>query len=265
MYLVMIGGAVLAAKLYVGAVGLMAWQQRRFIYRPDRSRPVAPAGAAEVALRTGDGLELLAWSAAASEGAPVVLYLHGNGGNLGNRAGRFAAMRDLGWGVLMPEYRGYGGNPGVATEAAFAADMLVAYDSLRAQGVAPGRIVVWGESLGSGLAARLAVERPVGAVVLETPYTSIADVAQWRFPFLPARALIRDRFELAGRIGDVTAPVLVMVAGRDRIVPPRMGHAVFAVAREPKALWVAAEAGHVDLMAAGALDAVRGFLSERLR
>ena len=257
--------AILAVALYCAAVGLLAWQQRRFLYVPNPSRPdllaVGLPDARDVTVRTGDGLDLLAWWVPpAGEADPVVLYLHGNGGNIGNRVRRLTKLRSFGWGVLLVEYRGYGGNPGSPTESGLFADASSAYAKLRADAIAASRIVLWGESLGTGLAVRLAAEVAVGAVLLESPYTSIAAVAQTRFPLVPVDWLIRDRFDLIGRIGMVHVPVLVMTGGRDTIVAPAMGKAVFAAAHEPKTFWFAPDAGHNDLADAGALDVAHQFV-----
>jgi fermentation-respiration switch protein FrsA (DUF1100 family) len=263
----LIVAAVVAVGLYCLLVGLLAWQQRRFLYVPDQRRPdleAARVGSArEVTVHTRDGLGLLAWwLPPAAETTPVVLYLHGNGGNIEHRALRFAQAGRFGWGMLLLEYRGYGGNPGAPTEAGLLEDARAAYAMLRADGVAASRIILWGESLGTGVAVWLACDVEVGGVMLESPYTSIAAVAQLRFPFAPVDWLIHDRFDLIGRIGDVHAPLLVMTAGRDTIVLPAMGRAVFALANEPKRFWFAPDAGHNSLAEAGLFDAVHAFVQD---
>jgi fermentation-respiration switch protein FrsA (DUF1100 family) len=259
--------ALAAGGLYCAVVGLLAFRQRQFLYFPDRSRPVLP-GAAEANARaltvhTEDGLDLLAWLAPPADDAkPVVLYLHGNGGNIGYRAPRLARLSRLGWGMLLLEYRGYGGNDGAPSEAGIQADARAGYAALRAFGIPAQRILLWGESLGTGVAVRLATEVDVGAVLLESPYTSILAIAQQRFPFVPVAWLLRDRFDLIGRIPEIHVPVLVMTGERDTIVPPDMGRAVFAAAHEPKVFWLAPTAGHNDLVEAGAFDVVQTFVRQ---
>jgi fermentation-respiration switch protein FrsA (DUF1100 family) len=267
MKTVLIVTVLLAAGLYCTAVGILVWQQRRFLYVPDMRRPDASAAAAvkaePVTVRTADGLDLLAWLALAADAAqPVVLYLHGNGGHIGYRAGRFARLSSFGWGVLLLEYRGYGGNPGTPTELGLIDDARAGYTYLRGLGLSPQRIVLWGESIGTGVAVRLASEVAVGAVLLESPYTSITAVGQRRFPWVPVAWLLRDRFDLLGRIDAVHAPLLVMTGARDHVIPPDMGRAVFAAAHEPKMFWLAPHAGHNDLVEAGAFDVVRGFIRQ---
>jgi uncharacterized protein len=133
--------------------------------------------------------------------------------------------------------------------------------ALVAMGFPPHRILLWGESLGSGLAVRLAAEHPVAAVLLEAPYTSITDIARLRFPFAPVGWLLHDRFESLPVIGGVRAPVLVMHGARDRIVPVTMGRTLYEAAPQPKELWIAPDAGHVNLVEAGAIEAAGAFVS----
>ena len=259
--------ALLAVTLYCAAVGILAWQQRRFLYVPDTHRPdlsgCGVARARPITVHTKDGLDLLAWLVPPADDAqPVVLYLHGNGGHIGYRALRFARLAGFGWGVLLLEYRGFGGNPGTPTEAGLYEDARAGYAALRAFGIPARRIVLWGESLGTGVAVHLATEVEVGAVMLESPYTSITAIGQKQFPFVPVALLLRDRFDLIGRIKGVRAPVLVMMGGRDSVVPPAMSRTVFAAANEPKMSWLAADAGHNNLVEAGAFDVVRSFISK---
>ncbi|MBY0331830.1 MAG: alpha/beta hydrolase [Acetobacteraceae bacterium] len=259
--------AARAATLLLALAGLALaalwlWQDR-LIYFPDRARPDAPPGVTALTLRTADGLDLLAWwQPPASPGQPVLLYLHGNGGHIGYRAERLRAFAARGWGVLMPAYRGYAGNPGRPSEAGLALDAHAALAWLGAQGVAPRRIALWGESLGSGVAVRLAAGTPgrVGALLLEAPYTSLLDLARLHHPLLPARWLLRDRYDSLARIGAVGVPVLVMIGGRDVLIPPAMSRRLAAAARPPVEVWEAPLAGHDELRAHGAIEAAAAFL-----
>jgi len=264
----LIVAVLLCAVLYGAALGVLTWQQRRLLYLPDTNRPdLATTGLAQartITLHTADGLDLLAWLVPPTDDTqPVVLYLHGNGGNIGYRAHRFAQLHRYGWGVLLLEYRGYGGNPGAPTEPGLYADASAGYAALLALGIAPRRIILWGESLGTGIAVHLASEAEVGAVLLESPYTSIAAIAQQRFRFAPVKLLLQDRFDLIGRLPAVHAPLLVMTGGQDEVVPPAMGRAVFAAANEPKVFWLAPDAGHNDLSEAGAFETARAFVRKQ--
>ena len=195
---------------------------------------------------------------------PVVLYLHGNAGHIGHRTERIRQVAARGWGGLFIEYRGFGDNPGQISEAGLRIDAEAGLAALRQRGVAPQRIVVWGESLGSGLAIGLAARHAVGAVILETPYTSIAAIAKQQYPFAPVDWLLKDRFDSLASIAAIRAPILIAVAGRDRVVPPDMGHALHAAASAPVELWVAPEAGHTDLLQFGLMEAMAAFLGRHL-
>ena len=162
-----------------------------------------------------------------------------------------------GWGVYMMSYRGYGGGTGSPTETANVADARLAYGALLLEGVEPASIILYGESLGSCIAVRLATERPVGGVVLDAPYTSIVDVAAQAYPFLPVRLLLADRYETTKYIAQVQAPLLVLHGERDEVIPVAMGRELFRLANEPKRLATFAGGGHSDLYlnGNGALEA----------
>jgi uncharacterized protein len=131
--------------------------------------------------------------------------------------------------------------------------------------VTPNRLVLYGESLGSGVAVALAAEHQVAAVILEAPPTSVAEVAQCHFPFVPAARMVTDRFDSVSRIGRVRAPILVLHGERDRVVPIRYGRTLLDAASEPKEGWFAPDAGHEDLARYGSLDVVVAFIERRLR
>jgi uncharacterized protein len=261
----LIGSALAAYGVLVG--GLYVFQ-RHLLYLPGAARPelgdLTTLGVREVALTTADGLSLLSWYVPPCDLHPVIAYFHGNGGHIGYRADRLRWFARNGYGVLMAEYRGYGGNPGTPSEAGLVADGAAALDFLAAEGIAPRRVVIYGESLGSGVAVPLAAQREVASLILEAPFTSVADVAQHHYSFMPAAALVRDRFDSLARIGDVKAPILVLHGERDRVVPPRFGRALFDAAPEPKELWLSREAGHEDLVRFGAFKAVLDFLRCRV-
>ncbi len=262
--------AGLGGLLYVLVVAAAFLGQRHLMYVPDTER-VAPAdaglsGVAEIVLETPDGVRLVAWRALpASPERPTVLYLHGNGGNLAGRADRLARYQRQGFGVLMLSWRGYGGSGGRPTEANNLADARLAYGRLVADGVAPERIVAYGESLGSGVAVQLATELPVAALVLDAPYTSIVDVAIRSYPYLPVRPLLWDRYESDRHIKTVTAPILILHGERDAVIPVAMGRALYDVAPEPKKLVLFPRGGHVDLDDYGAAEVVGRWIDTTLR
>lgn len=250
-------GAFLIA--YSALVGAMWALQRNLMYVPDTSRPDrARAGLEDmrdVTLRTADGLELLAWYKPAGPGLPTVVYLHGNAGNIESRGVKVRPFLDRGLGMLLVEYRGYGGNPGTPSEQGLYADARAALGWLEGEGIGPSQVALYGESLGTGIAVRLASGLGPGhglrALVLEAPYTSIAAVAQEHYFYLPARWLVRDRYDSLDSIDSIDSPLLVVHGERDRVVPFALGRKLFAAAPEPKqALWVP-DGHHNDLHAHG--------------
>jgi len=263
-----------AAALYGGMVGALYLFQRDLLFLPDTTRPslsrAAVPGLMEVELQTADGLKLLAWHMPARPGRPTILHLHGNAGNIGHRTERGAALIASGNGLLLVEYRGYGGNPGKPSEEGFHADAEAALAFLVGSGVPPSRIVLYGESLGSAVAVRLAAEAasrgsPVAGLILESPFTSIAEVAQHHYPYVPARYLVKDRFDAASRIATVKAPLFVMHGEQDRVVPFRFGQALYQAAAEPKRGWFPLSAGHETIFDGEALRRLLMFIDEQAR
>ncbi len=258
-----LGGAVVGYALLLGGCYAL---QRSLMYFPSAELPSpAAAGVPEMAavrLATDDGLALVSWYAAARlPGAPTIAYFHGNAGNIADRAYKVRPMLDAGLGVLLVGYRAYGGNPGTPSEAGLFADGRAALDFLDTQGVLAERIVVFGESLGSGVAVYLASQRRLGAVILEAPFTSAADAGQRAYPFLPVRRLIRDRFDSLSRIETIGAPLLIVHGERDRIVPVDLGRRLLAAAAEPKEGVFLPEAGHNDTFEHGSIAIAMDFLN----
>ena len=257
-----------AFAAYGGIVGSLFLFQRQLLYRPDKTRPelgdLASIGVREVTLTTADGLSLFSWYLPPGAGRPVIAYFHGNGGHIGYRAERLRRFAGEGYGVLLAEYRGYAGNPGTPCEAGLYADAEAALAFLAAQKIAPSRLVLWGESLGSGVAIYLAAQHPVAAVILEAPFTSVAAAAQHLYPFVPAAYLVRDRFDSLSRISQIGAPLLILHGERDMIVPVRHGRILLDAAAPPKEGWFSPGAGHETLAQFGALEAATAFIERRL-
>lgn len=261
---------IFALAGYAGVVTVLYVTQRSLQYFPENVR-TSPAAAGlpraeEVTLTTPDGEQVIAWHVPPQDGKPVHLYFHGNGGALRHRLERFHALTADGSGLVALSYRGYGGSSGHPTEDGLIADGLAAYDYTIAR-YAPARIVLWGESLGTGVAVAVAADKPVGRVILQSPFTSTADIAAARYWFVPVRLLMKDQFRSDLRIAKVTAPSLVMHGDRDRIVPISLGERLFELIQAPKKFVRFPGAGHLDLSAHGAnevaLEFVNGKVSSR--
>jgi fermentation-respiration switch protein FrsA (DUF1100 family) len=214
----------------------------------------------EITLTTADGEHLIAWHVPPRDNKPVVLYLHGNGGSLRYRAERFQRLITDGIGLVAVEYRGYGGSSGSPSERGLIADGEAAY-AFAAARYQVAQIVLWGESLGTGVAVALAAEKPVGRVILEAPFTSAEEVAARRYWIMPVRLLMTDQFRSDARIGKVTAPLLILHGTKDDTVPFAMGQRMFALANQPKHIVRFLDGGHDDLDRNGALIAVGRFLA----
>jgi fermentation-respiration switch protein FrsA (DUF1100 family) len=266
----LLGAALCLAAAYAGIVAFMYVRQRALMYPAPTHTPPNPAQAgaerlAVVTYETEDGLTLRGWFRAAGAGQPTIVYFQGNAGHIAERAFKSAPWLDAGYGVLYAGYRGYGGNSGSPSEQGLARDADAAMAFVARNGAAAGDVVLYGESLGTGVATALAhrlagAGTPVRGLILETPFTSMADAAAVHYPWLPVRLLIKDTFDIAGRVGAVAAPVLVLHGTADRVVPFAHGKAVFDAAAEPKSVAWFEGGDHTDLDDFGAGDAVARFL-----
>jgi len=245
-------------------------QQRRLIYFPTRD-PVPSAaayfpGGRDVVLDTEDGKHLGAWYLPTGKSGPAVVVFNGNGGDRSGRAMLAVGLQRLGMSVLLFDYRGYGGNQGTPSENGLAKDARAAQAWLAAQPeVDPDRIVYFGESLGAAVAIGLSLERPPAALVLRSPFTSLAEVGKVHYPWLPVGWFLLDRFPSIDRIGSVTAPVMVVAGDRDDVVPEPLSRKLYDAAPDPKRYLLVPGTGHNDLVLAGGdrvMDEVGRFLSE---
>jgi fermentation-respiration switch protein FrsA (DUF1100 family) len=254
----------LASIGYLGGLAALFLLQRSFLFPIPQAVRTAPAAAGfpqaeEHLLTTADGERVVVWHVAAKPGHPVVLYFHGNGDFLAGFFGRFHDLIADGTGIVALSYRGYAGSSGQPSEQGLLQDAAAAYAFTTAR-YGADRIVAWGFSLGSGVVVALAAEQPVGRLILEAPYTSIADVAASVFPIFPVRLVMRDPFHSDQRIARVKVPLLIMHGARDPTIPIAFGERLFALAHEPKQFARFAEGGHNDLDDFGAIETARHFI-----
>jgi uncharacterized protein len=238
-----------ALAIYAMAAVVMYAAQRRFIYFPEpgRTSPAA-AGLPDVSERiiaTPDGEKVVAWYGKAQRGQPTLLYFQGNGGTLELRSETISRYLARGRGMFMMSYRGFSGSTGAPSEAANVADAKLAYDTLIKDGVSPDDIILYGESLGTGVAIQVAREKKVAGVILDSPYTSILELASQYYPWLPVSLLLEDRYESIRYIRDVHVPIFILHGEADDVVPVEMGRRLFAAANEPKELKTIPGGGHV--------------------
>ena len=262
---------IAAIALYAAAVAALWAFQRDLMYFPDGAPRVAPSfyamldGVQEVSFTTVDGLDLVAWYAPAPPNRPTVVMFHGNGGSLRGERHRLKHFKDVQMGVLLLAYRGYSGNAGSPNEEGLYSDARAALDWLDESCVASTSIVLYGISLGTGVATKMAAEREFAAVVLESPYTSTVDVAAWRFPIVPVGWLMEDRFESMTRIGEITEPLLVMHGDRDYTIPQHFGRQLFEAANLPKEGFWPNGLGHNDIFDNGGFDIALEFIGRTMK
>ena len=248
----------------------LALFQRRLQYLPDRRHtPIAHTGlpgGEELRLRTPDGEFLVAWHFPPKPGKPTILYLHGAAGALVKRVARLRLFVESGLGVLAVSYRGYSGSTGRPSEAGLLRDAECAYREACAR-YGADRIIIVGTSLGTGVAVALAAGREAGGLVLLAPFLSAMDIAARRFPFLPVRWLMRDRFRSDLAIPRVRMPVLVIHGENDPIIAISSGKRLFGLANEPKTFISVPGGGHIVLSAKGVFadmcDWIDGVLTQR--
>ena len=267
------GERALAVRYFVISVLVIAligvpvgfFMLRRFeasvIFHPERAALGGvwrvPPGAEEVWFRNTEGQRLYGWffHSEAQPAAATVVYAHGNGGNLSYCDWVGESLSARGFDVLLFDYRGYGRSEGEAAgEGGLYADAEAAYDFLtKERGVPAGRVVLYGQSLGTAVVADVAARRECGALVLESGFSSAGDMAGEIMPWLPrfVRSLTKNKLDTVSKLPHVRCPVLVVHGDRDELIPASQGRRLFEVAPEPKRLIIIEGAGHNDLSNVG--------------
>lgn len=257
--------------IYVVLIGAMYVMQRNLIYFPWAGAPDIQAYKQDfpdlrsIRVTTSDGLKLDAWYLPPGTGKdPVILLFHGNASSYEYSLSKAGYYQDKGYGFLLAGYRGYSGNPGNPTEEGLYRDGRAYMDWLTSQrGIPQGRIIVYGESLGGGVAVQMAKEYPgLLALILEVPFLSAYHVAKNVYPFIPFPGLLlKDDYRNDLKIEEIDCPKLFLLAGRDEVIPKSLGKKLYDMAPEPKTLWIAEAAEHNTVYAYNADRAVKSFIS----
>jgi fermentation-respiration switch protein FrsA (DUF1100 family) len=259
---------LLAAGLFAPAAAEGALEQR-YIYFPDRELIATPAAIGlayeEVGFAAADGTALHGWYLPGEAGRPLVVFCHGNAGNISHRLESLHLLHGLGLSVFIFDYRGYGQSAGTPSEEGTYADARGALAWLRQRGWTPAQLIYFGESLGAAVALQLAVEQPPAGLVLEAPFTSIAAMGRHHYLLLHLLLgwLLDARYDNLAKIGRVHSPLLIIQGKADTIVPPAMSRRLYEAANEPKNLRLIPRAGHNDLLFVGGnawRDAWREFI-----
>ena len=253
----MIFDLLLVVAAFVFIMLFLRWREPRMLYFPDSSIEQTPDRLGlkydDVTLTASDGVKINGWfvhapvgvaaGTAATTNSPrsTILFLHGNAGNISHRMDKLQIFADLGVDTFIIDYRGYGRSEGHPGEAGTYRDAEAAYEYVTGgapsgRALPPQSIVVYGESLGSAVAVDLATEHPVGGVVIEEAFTSVGDVGQKMFPFLPVRWLVQNKYDTLSKIGRVNAPLLIFHSRNDEFFDMRHAQRLLAAAKEPKQL-----------------------------
>lgn len=261
--------ALVIAAVYLAVVLAIYLLQARLLYIPQRKLDVTPeeAGMAceDVHLRAADGVALHAWHVRAPGEQAVLLFCHGNAGNISYRLGSIAQFATMGLSVLIFDYRGYGQSGGHPTEQGTYLDARAAWDYLVGTlGTPPARIVVFGRSLGAAVAAELARQVRPGALILESGFTSCADIGRELYPWLPVRWLLRYRYPTVEAVAHSTCPTLIVHSPDDDIVPWEHGRHLYRAAPEPKSFLQISGDHNTGFLTSGKAytDGVRSFLEK---
>lgn len=241
---------IIVSLVYLGINAYLYFFQRSILYLPvkEMSGPknYGLYDAEEIRINTDDGINITAWYIPPKHNEPVMLYLHGNAGNLGDRTEKLEAFLNKGFGMLAVSWRGYGTSDGEPTEEGLYNDARAAFKYLKYLGFSDKDIFFYGESLGSGVAVQLATEHEARAVILEAPYTAIVDRAAQLYPYIPVKMLVKDKFNSLVKIPDVHIPVLIFHGYLDEVMPITHGRAILNAANEPKEARFFEQVGHTD-------------------
>jgi len=263
----MIKNIFVIAIIYLILIAFFFYFQRLLIYFPSQDLPnpnqIQLSEMKVIQLQTPDGLTLHSWYHKPRNNRKTIIYFHGNGGNIADRSIRIKPLVNAGMGLLMLSYRGYGNNEGRPSEEGLMNDAQSALNFLLGEEkIELENIILLGESLGTAMAIKLASENAVGAVILESPFTSATDVGRRAYPFLPIRLLLKDRYDNLSRIGKVKSPILIIHGEKDMIVPAKHGKMLLENAKHPKKGIFLSDAGHNDLFYHGVNDHVLNFIAE---
>lgn len=239
----------LMAGLFITISLLMYFFQRHLIYVPNINKPSRSVAKAsdmeEISLITKDNLSLNAWYKPAKPHQATILFLHGNAGNIASRMSIIRPLLNAGLGVLLLDYRGYGGNKGQPNEQGLYEDARTGMRFLQSQGLSSQQSVIYGESIGTGVATQMAVEYPACAVVLQSPFTSLKAAARYHYPWLLLEPW--DRYDSLARIQSMHEPLLILHGRQDDVVPYAQGLSLFKAANEPKLMISFATGTHNNL------------------
>ena len=239
--------------------------QRNLMYHPDENNyynDKLSVNIEKIKVQTQDGLDLLGWFHEKDiKKYKTILYFHGNAGSLENRIHKLNHFRDMNVNFLIIAWRGFSGNKGKPSENGLYEDGRSAIQWLLNKGLKEEDIIIYGESLGTGIATHLAQNKNFAGVILETPFTSMVDAARTFYPYIPVSLLLKDKFNNKEKIKNIRSPILVMHGEADQIVPFSMGKKIFEISNEPKYSYFTKYDDHMMEYDENLINALNSFLN----
>ncbi len=229
---------VIIILCYLLIVFFVFFNQRNLLYHPSENNyntDQAKFSYEEIFIPTTNGNNLKAWFHKKDlNNKKTLIFFHGNAGDLGNRIYKLNLIKDFDINFLIVAYRGFSGNKGKPTELGLYKDARSALNWLTKQNINDDQIIIYGESLGTGVSIEVAQNKKFAGIILESPFTSMVDAGKFYYPYLPVSLLLKDRYETIKKLKNINIPILIMHGKKDRIVPFHMGKKVFEKANEPK-------------------------------
>ena len=217
--------------LYVSVCTYMYVFQRNFLYHPDKNNYLRSeklnADTKEISVPSTEGIALKAWFYKNPQNKYTVLFFHGNAGGLGNRIYKLNELKNLNLNYLIISWRGFSGNKGSPTEQGLYSDARSALKWLEKNNISKSKIILYGESLGTGVAVEVGQNQKFAGIILESPYTSIVDAAKIYYPYLPVDLILKDKYLSLKKIKNINSPTFIMHGGADIIIPIAMGKKLF--------------------------------------
>jgi len=254
------------AIFYVFIIGLIYFSQREMLYHPEpEHHPLSYynlSNTQELTLTTKDQIEIQVWFRPPDKGHDIVIFLHGNAGNLENRIEHLSTLASMGYGYIIPAWRGFGKSQGKPSMEGLYLDAESVIDFIQQKNYHLNKTIMVGESLGTGIATKMATKYKFKGLFLITPYTSIADRAGELFPFIFSQYLTKDNFKVLDNITKIQQPLLIIHGTNDTVIPHQHSEKIFAAANEPKKLIIYQGANHVNYDKKAAFTAMKDFFTE---
>ena len=250
--------------LYFFVLVFLYFYQRNLLYHPNENnylRDKILVNVEKVKIQTSDNIELLGWYHEKNlKDYKTIIYFHGNAGSLENRIHKLNYFDDMKINFLIIAWRGFSGNNGKPSEQGLYIDGKSAIEWLIKKGVDEKNLVLYGESLGTGVATHLAQNKNYAGIILETPFTSMIDAAKTFYPYIPVNLLLKDKFENDKKIRNINSPILVMHGEADQIVPFSMGKKIYEIANEPKYSYFTKYDNHMMEFDERLVNAIKSFI-----